>query len=727
MLTIFGHSINLDWFSNPSDRDIIRRWTVGSATQARRHELHIENAPAPEVPWSFLVLGDTGDSDRFGAHVSPQSAVATCLAQDCGLSPEQPGAGAPPLQVPARMVLHTGDINYLTGEERLYDINFIDPYRAFQTPDSHFHNLVFRLPFLPVPGNHDYYDLHGWVSTILTVGSWVGLSKVLTHFFYRMNLSVPLGGSDTGAAYMEAFVDSDANSPQPLPYRPGERTKIPNRYYQFRQGNVHGFALDSNTLDAPPPGTPDVWKENASAIVEQSQKTLGDLNTQVQQDRDWEHSETARQREAMKNGEHEELWPQLQPLLKGVADSALELASDTQLWARAIENTQADAAKRLETIAQQEHGLHDSWAAILKEADEAPQPVVAYEARLDDLINLQEAWLQHLAARDEFTVTLPPAPEYEEARRERLALDSRIAAWCRERVGESLPGPCALPSCDVEAEDGAEEEAQNSKEAPSTPLQKIDLSEAILDTQRDLALARKLSERTEDDYDEAQVEWLREGLQRVKAEEAELQKQDPSARIWRIVYMHHPIYTTTPSHTERSDSVGVRHNLESLLKDADLVLAGHSHGFEWLHSGAAPHQCYIVTGAGGMGRLQGSIFSPELFERYQSTIESLIGAGLDQLVWASGDPTPGGGTVQHHIFSYLRVHVFPEELQIEVIGVRQTDESPDAAWERVHPFPVHDVEDTASWRAGGAKTTRVRHLQHIRIRRGEAPVAVWTD
>ncbi len=723
MLSFFGLQINLDWFSNPADRDIIRRWTVENGTEPRRHELNIEGPPAPQSPWSFLVLGDTGDSDRFGAHVSPQSAVANCLAQDCGLTSKEGSAGAPPLSSPAQMVLHTGDINYLTGEERLYDINFIDPYRAFQTPDSHFHNLVFRLPFLPVPGNHDYYDLHGWVSKVLTLGSWVGLSKVLTHFFYRMNLSVPLGGSDTGAAYMEAFVDRTPDAPQPMPYVPGERTKIPNRYYQVRRGNVHCFALDSNTLDAPPPGTPDTWKEHANQIVEQSQKTLGDLNTQVQTDRDWEHGEVARQREAMRAGQLEGLWPQLQPLLKEVGDGALSLASDSELWASAIEKTHPDGAKQLRTLAQKERSLGESWTQIMAQVDEAPQPIVAYEARLDDLINLQESWLQHLAKRDEITVSLPPSPEYEAARRARLTIDSRIAGWCRERVGESLPGPCALPSSDVEVEDGAEE----GQDAPSTPLQKIDLSEAILDTQRDLALARKLAERTEEDYDGAQIEWLRAGLARVKAEEAQMQKSDPNARIWRVVYMHHPIYTTTPSHTERSDSVGVRHNLEEILKDADLVMAGHSHGFEWLHSKAAPDQCYIVTGAGGMGRLQGSIFSPELSERYESTIESLVGSGLDGLLWASGDPTPGGGTVQHHLFSYLRVHVLAEELRIEVIGVRQTEESPDADWERVHPFPVHEVADAASWREGGEKKTDVRHLQHIRIRRGEAPVPVWAD
>ena len=740
MLTVFGLHINLDWFSHPADREIIRRWTVGGSSEgesseARRHELVIEGTPSPGPQWCLLVLGDTGDSDRFGAHVSPQSAVAAFLAQDCGLRREMPGgkpiAGAPPLASPARMVLHTGDINYLTGEQRLYDINFIDPYRAFQTPQSHFHDLVFRIPFLPVPGNHDYYDLHGWVSKIMTLGSWIGLSKVLSHFFYRLNLSVPFGGSDTGAAYMEAFVESNPDSPQPLPYRPNQRTKVPNRYYQVRQGNVHCFALDSNTLDAPPPGTDDPWKEKAGAIVEQSQKTLNDLNDQVQCDRDWEHQETATQRAAMQAGEREELWPRLQSLLSAVTDSAGALASATQRWAASLDGTQSEAAKGLKALAQKERDLHDSWAAILSDATSAPQPVVAYEKRLDDLINLQEACLQHLAARDEFTVTLPAAPEYEAARQARLITDSRIAAWCRERIGRSLPGPCALPSSDTESEGEAQSkggsEAESEAPAPLTPIEKIDLSEAILDTQRDLALARKLADRTEEDYDSAQIEWLRAGLERVKAEEAELQQQDPSARIWRIVFMHHPIYTTTPSHTERSDSVGVRENLEELLKDADLVLAGHSHGFEWIHSETAPHQCYLVTGAGGMGRLQGSIFSPGLAQRFQPAINSLVDAGLDHLVWASGDPTPSGGTVQHHLFSYLRLHVLPEELRIEVIGVRQVDDTPDGAWERVHPFPVHEVAEAKSWRAGGKKTTRVRHLQHIRIRRGETPTAVWTD
>ncbi|MDQ3815081.1 MAG: hypothetical protein M3347_14205, partial [Armatimonadota bacterium] len=315
-------------------------------------------------------------------------------------------------------------------------------------------------------------------------------------------------------------------------------------------------------------------------------------------------------------------------------------------------------------------------------------------------------------------VTLPGAPEYEAARQARLALDASLGRWCRERVGESMPGPC-VELADEEA--CAEEEAE------------ADLGEAILDTQRDLALARKLQERSDEDYDAAQIEWLRDGLAAIKVEEAERQRDDPAARIWRIVYLHHPLYTTLPGHTERSDSIGVRRNLEEILQDADVVIAGHSHGFEWLHSRAAPHQCYLVTGAGGHNRLQGSIFSPQLADRYQSAIESLTNAGLDSLIWASGVPIASTATVEHKIFSYLRIRVLPDELRIEPVGVRQINdpaedtEDNDDRWERVYPMPVHEVPDAIAWHGEGTRPTQERLLDHIKIRRDERPVAVWAS
>src|SRR5262249_12778589 len=105
---------------------------------------------ADPIRFVFLAVGDTGDSEAAGPHFSPQDAVAQHLAADAAL-PDSAGDAA--------LVLHTGDVVYMAGERRLYDRNFRRPYAAFLTPESTVDRLVFRLPFLPVPGNHDYYDL----------------------------------------------------------------------------------------------------------------------------------------------------------------------------------------------------------------------------------------------------------------------------------------------------------------------------------------------------------------------------------------------------------------------------------------------------------------------------------------------------------------------------------------------------------------------------------------
>jgi hypothetical protein len=729
MITLLGVRLDLDWFHNHADREIIRRWTVAKPGETPRHELAIEGTPEPQTPWTFLVLGDTGDSDRFGSRISPQRAVATMITEDCGLSsptssdalPVDSSMGAPPLQPAACMVLHTGDVNYLTGEERLYDLNFIDPYRAFQTSESHYKNLTFRIPFLPVPGNHDYYDLHRWMGHIMKIGSWVGLSKLFSHFFHRLQLPMPFGGSEMGATYMNAFVNQEPDAPEPLPYQLGVKTKLPNRYYQFRRGNVHFFALDSNTLDAPPPGEEDPWKEKATAIVERTEKKLGRLNEQVERDRAWEEEEELKQREAMRAGEREEIWPRLRELLTHVADNAEALSSATKRWSKTLETTHPDENKQLNQLIEKNDELHTRWRQALEEASKAPQPVVAYETQFETLLDLQEAWLLHFVERDKLTVTLPASPEYEAAQQARLALDAKLGQWCRERVGPELPGPCALPA--VEEDEATEEETVDAN-----------LGEAILDTQRDLAMARKISQRSDEDYDAVQIEWLRTSLAAVKAEEEQRQLDDSNARIWRVVYLHHPIYTTLPGHTERSDSVGVRQNLEAILQEADLVLTGHSHGFEWLHSSAAPHQCYLVTGAGGQNRLQGSIFSPQLAARYQPAIQSLNKAGLDSLVWASGEPVETGSTVEEKLFSYLRIRVLEDELQVEPVGARQipvTEGESNDQWERLYPLPVHEVPEVKSWlgAAEGATegTTNRRLLKHIKIQRGQAPVAMWAE
>jgi hypothetical protein len=165
-------------------------------------------------------------------------------------------AAAPVGNGASQLVVHTGDVIYMTGERRLYDRNFRRPYSRFLTEGSTVDNLIFRLPFLPVPGNHDYYDLGAWATWLARVPLLGRGLRVLAHRLFAFGL--PEGGSDMGRAYMEAFVDpASGDQETPLRYTPGEETRVPNRYYQFRAGNVDFFALDSNTLDAPAPETVD--------------------------------------------------------------------------------------------------------------------------------------------------------------------------------------------------------------------------------------------------------------------------------------------------------------------------------------------------------------------------------------------------------------------------------------------------------------------------------------
>src|SRR3712207_4146826 len=77
------------------------------------------------------------------------------------------------------------------------------------------------------------------------------------------SFQIPVGGSEMGNAYMQAFVDAEAGT-KGVPYQPGESTRLPNRYYRFRYGNADFFALDSNTLEAPPPNA-DLERERKEA------------------------------------------------------------------------------------------------------------------------------------------------------------------------------------------------------------------------------------------------------------------------------------------------------------------------------------------------------------------------------------------------------------------------------------------------------------------------------
>ncbi|PSB01527.1 metallophosphoesterase family protein [Merismopedia glauca] len=234
------------------------RWLCEAIAQ--RHidqtRLAISDGGDRDPEFSFLVMGDSGTGSRYGP--SPQKQVARLLEEQSDR---------------CRFLLHTGDVVYLVGSSEYYGQNFIKPYRHFLVGGDRpsqiaYERMVFNFPFLPVPGNHDYYDLplvYGWLAQM----TWP-LRRLLRA---QIDLDVGWHGSWQGDAYARAFLDYLQNYNLPgqlerhldlhytvetstgkcLRYQPGTFTRVPNRYYTFCYGGIDFFALDSNTFNAPTP------------------------------------------------------------------------------------------------------------------------------------------------------------------------------------------------------------------------------------------------------------------------------------------------------------------------------------------------------------------------------------------------------------------------------------------------------------------------------------------
>ncbi|MEH2234226.1 MAG: metallophosphoesterase [Nostoc sp.] len=227
--------------------------------------LVLEDGQTDNSEFSFLVVGDSG-SGRHRGH-NPQRQVAELML---------------PHHNESRFMLHMGDVIYLVGSSEYYQQNFIQPYREFISGIEHrkriaFDQMVFKLPILPVPGNHDYYNL----PILLSLASLTTLP--IRHLLRsRLDLDVGLHGSGCGDAYAKAFLDylqafqlpgelashldrhytAKTDTGRCLSYQPGQFTRLPNRYYTFRYGGIDFFALDSNTFNDPPP-LPKTKKGNA--------------------------------------------------------------------------------------------------------------------------------------------------------------------------------------------------------------------------------------------------------------------------------------------------------------------------------------------------------------------------------------------------------------------------------------------------------------------------------
>ena len=206
--------------------------------------------------FSFLVVGDSGTGSHRGHN--PQRQVAEQML------PHHPESS---------FMLHTGDVIYLVGSSEYYQQNFIQPYREFlvggEDPDKiDYDRMVFNLPILPVPGNHDYYDL----PVILSLLSFTTL-PIRRLLRSKLDLDVGLHGSRKGSAYAQAFLDylkalqlpgelaqhldnyytAQTDTGRCLNYQPGHFTRLPNRYYTFCYRGIDFFALDSNTFNEPAP------------------------------------------------------------------------------------------------------------------------------------------------------------------------------------------------------------------------------------------------------------------------------------------------------------------------------------------------------------------------------------------------------------------------------------------------------------------------------------------
>jgi len=647
-----------NWLKAPLDRDVIARWTVGGG-KGMGYALEMPDLPDPEN-FTFLALGDTGDSEASGPHLSPQDAVGREMAADAAL-PGSKGKGA--------FVVHTGDIVYMTGEHRLYDRNFRRPYEAFLTPQSTVDDLIFRMPFLPVPGNHDYYDLAGWTRWLARIPILGAGLRAIAHELFAF--SVPEGGSEMGKAYMQAFVNDQADTlNQPLPYRPGVQTRLPNRYYRCRMGSVELFALDSNTLEAPPPGTDRVQVHaEAAARLETLQLRARELDRELRRhqltlDRlhKTAHKEAStdplRQEDILQAAELvTRVLGQLNTALTSVLPAATPCSDAVQpvevaqrRWAEAV--TDLEGAEDTEAIMRALRALDDA-------SDEACTALRGIENCLGMLAE-GESRQQVLTVRD--------------------ALQQALHGWSQVLALAPVPETLLVHQ----------------------------LSEDAMDVQRELALERRRLRYRPDDYDSAQLQWLDRSLQ-------ESMRERPNG--WRIVFLHHPVYTSIVNHCERPDVQGLRSNLLNLLKGrVHLVLSGHAHAFEWFRSEELPNTGIFVTGGGGQISLRPSLLDPSRRRRYKERYNAFCSTGIQEgAIGGHGpDGADGAGGLLYH---YLRIEVTPETLLVRPVGVRRMGKS----FRREEPMPVYHVPQLPAMRP----KWDVDRLKSVEIRRDRPPQAHW--
>lgn len=238
------------------DREKIRERTQ---RQNKPYQLHLPD-PDDENCFSFVALGDSGYG---GSRRDPdwsklkKDEMKKSKELKKALKSDSKFLVADEMKVEedskdVDFIFHLGDIVYMSGAAEGYKDRFIGPYHHWLASgaDSDYENMVFKKPFLPIYGNHDYYDIDDAVPII---GDVIG------------ELRDSIGqGSSNGKVFEDAFVETGAGAAPngQLLYFRDKRTRIPNRYYWFVHGNCAFFALDSNTLE----GTPELGREERRVI-----------------------------------------------------------------------------------------------------------------------------------------------------------------------------------------------------------------------------------------------------------------------------------------------------------------------------------------------------------------------------------------------------------------------------------------------------------------------------
>jgi hypothetical protein len=234
------------------------------------------------------------------------------------------------------------------------------------------------------------------------------------------------------------------------------------------------------------------------------------------------------------------------------------------------------------------------------------------------------------------------------------------------------------------------------------------LAEAGLDTQRELARERGRARYRPHDYDAEQLSWLDRAL-------SESVRERPG--YWRVVYLHHPLYTTIWNHCEHSDVQGVRGNLLEILQGrVDLVLSGHSHAFEWVRSAELPHAGLFVTGGGGQVSLWRSVLDPRRYTRHRERYRALRAAGVVECAVSGRGPAADDGA-SGKLYHYLQVDVTPEALTVRPVGVRRLA----SGYRRELPMPAYHTAELPD----GPPPWISRKLRGVTVRRGTVPEANW--